>query len=146
MEGSRIAKKRSTLGPPGQAAKSSTSVNQLNDEGRDKSFQSLNYLKNSKQGCQNDQSYNRANVNDFYYNKAYHSWNCGTMNIRSGKEKLEGAKIYSVTKEVAKANLDFFCLQEVRHRSTGRNIIELNSGEKYEFIWCGQKKNVGIRG
>ena len=38
------------------------------------------------------------------------------------------------------ANLDFCCLQEVRHRGTGRNIIELNSGQKYEFLWCGQKK------
>ena len=28
----------------------------------------------------------------------------------------------------------------MRYRGTGRNIIELDSGQKYEFLWCGQNK------
>lgn len=31
-------------------------------------------------------------------------------------------------------------LQEVRHRNTGKKIIELNNGERYVFLWCGKKK------
>ena len=37
----------------------------------------------------------------------------GRINIRSGKEKDEGAKIYSVAKEVSNVGLLFYCLQEV---------------------------------
>ena len=45
-----------------------------------------------------------------------------------------------ITKQVAKAELSFCCLQEVRHRGTGSKIISLDTGEQYTFIWCGQKK------
>ena len=76
----------------------------------------------------------------------FHNWEFGTINIRSGKEKFEGAKMYMIATEVARANLSFCALQEVRHRNTGDKIIELNSGKKYRFFWCGQKKNVGITG
>ena len=34
----------------------------------------------------------------------------------------------------------FCCLQEVRYRNSGNKLIELNTGESYEFHWCGQKK------
>ena len=61
------------------------------------------------------------------------------MNIRSGKEKLEGAKMYMIAKEVTRHNLAFCALQEVRHRNTGNKIIELNTGEKYKFFWSGKK-------
>ena len=48
--------------------------------------------------------------------------------------------MYMIAKEVAKHNLAFCALQEVRHRNTGNKIIELNTGEKYQFFWCGKKK------
>ena len=73
-------------------------------------------------------------------NYPYHLWKFGTMNIRSGKEKSEGARIYTITKEVANAKLSFCSLQEVKYRGNGNEIISLPSGEKYAFIWCGMKK------
>ena len=45
-----------------------------------------------------------------------------------------------IAKEAARLNLSFCALQEVRHRGIGNKIIELNTGEKYQFYWCGQKK------
>lgn len=72
--------------------------------------------------------------------KQFYSWNFGTVNIRSGKEKSEGSKMYMITKQVAEAKLSFCCLQEVRYRNIGRKIISLNTGEKYVFLWCGQKR------
>ena len=33
----------------------------------------------------------------------FHLWKLGTVNIRTGKEKSEGAKMYAITKEVARA-------------------------------------------
>lgn len=77
-----------------------------------------------------------------HYNEktSYSTWNFGTINIRSGKEKLEGARMYMVTKEVARQNLLFCALQEVRHRNTGDKTINLDTGQSYRFIWCGQKK------
>jgi hypothetical protein len=138
MESQRNTKKRIALGSIDQAAKSS--FNKCSTEGRDKSSQCLNCPQNSKQSCQNDLSLTERNVNNSLTDKHFHPWKFGTINIRSGKEKFEGAKIYAITKEVAKTNLDFCCLQEVRYRGTGRNIIELDSGQKYEFLWCGQNK------
>ena len=70
----------------------------------------------------------------------FKKWKFGKVNIRSGKEKDEGAKIYSVTKEAAQAGLSFCCLQEVKYKNSGSKLIELDSGEKYEFHWCGMKK------
>jgi exonuclease III len=69
-----------------------------------------------------------------------HKWKFGTLNIRSGKEKLEGARIYQITKQIAQENLTFCCLQEVKYRNSGKKIIELNNGKKFNFFWCGQKK------
>ena len=42
--------------------------------------------------------------------------------------------MYIVTKEVAKAGLSICLLQEVRYKNNGRRTIELDTGEKYEFI------------
>jgi len=70
----------------------------------------------------------------------FRSWKFGSVNIRSGKEKGEGSKIYRVAKEAARAGLAFCCLQEVRYLNTGNQSITLNTGEKYEFMWCGMKK------
>ena len=70
----------------------------------------------------------------------FKSWKFGTINIRSGKEKEEGAKIYAVTKEMNRAGLLFCCMQEVRYRNVGNKLIELDTGESYEFHWCGQKR------
>ena len=81
--------------------------------------------------------YNCKKSNQF---NSFHNWKFGTLNVRSGKEKLEGARIYEIAKEVARAKLSFCVLQEVRHRNTGRKIIELNNGERYVFLWCGKKK------
>ena len=67
-------------------------------------------------------------------------WKLGSINIRSGKEKSEGAKIYCITKEVARAGLSICLLQEVRYRNNGQRIIRLNTGESYEFVWSGPKR------
>ncbi len=66
-----------------------------------------------------------------------HEWKLGSLNIRSGKEKLEGARIYGITKEISRENLTICCLQEVKYRNTGKKIIELDTGVKYSFLWCG---------
>ena len=58
------------------------------------------------------------NLND-YQNTNMYFWNFGTINIRTGNEKDEGYKLYSIANEVAKANLSFCCLQEVRYRNHG---------------------------
>ena len=75
-----------------------------------------------------------------YTNNSFKTWEFGTVNIRSGKEKDEGAKIYAIAKQAAKLKLSICCLQEVKYRNTGNKLIELDSGEKYEFHWCGMKK------
>ena len=80
---------------------------------------------------------NRRNIK---HHQQFKKWNFGTINIRTGGEKSEGAKMYAVTKEIAKANLLFCCLQEVRWRGIDSKIIQLDTGEKYEFHWCGHKK------
>ena len=73
-------------------------------------------------------------------------WNFGTINIRTGNENDEGYKLYSITKEVAKARLQFCCLQEVRYRNHGKKEITLNTGETFVFYWYGQKirRNAGV--
>ena len=85
---------------------------------------------------QNTTMYNDTNV----YNSLFKKWCLGTVNIRSGKEKDEGAKLYLVAKEVARAGISICCLQEVKYRNSGSRTIELDTGEKYEFFWCGMKK------
>ena len=70
----------------------------------------------------------------------FKTWKFGTINIRSGKEKGQGDKIYAITKQIAKLKLSFCSLQEVKYRNSGSKLIELDSGEKYEFHWIGMKK------
>ena len=83
----------------------------------------------------------------------FRTWSFGTIKIRTGKEKDEGAKTYAVAKEkdegaktyavakeIARAGLTFCCLQEIRYRNTGNKLIRLNTGEEFEFHWCGQKR------
>ena len=45
-----------------------------------------------------------------------------------------------VSKEVARMGLTFCCLQEIKYRNSGNKLIQLDSGEKYEFYWCGKKR------
>ena len=55
-------------------------------------------------------------------------------------------KLYSIANEVAKANLSFCCLQEVRYRNHRKKVITLNTGESFAFFWYEQKKrcNAGM--
>ena len=73
-------------------------------------------------------------------NRSYRSWRFGTVNIRSGKEKDEGSKIYTIAKQVAQLGLTFCCLQEVKYRNKGNKVVELDTGEKFEYHWYGMKK------
>ena len=82
----------------------------------------------------NNNQYNTVNFNEYLTHLK--SWSFGTINIRSGKEK-EVAKIYAVVKEVNRAGLIFCSLQEVKNRNTGSKLIVPDTGETYEFHWCG---------
>ena len=62
------------------------------------------------------------------------------MNIRTGGEKSEGARMYTIVKEIANSKLLFCSLQEVKYRNNGNKVISLDTGEKYKFVWCGMKK------
>ena len=70
----------------------------------------------------------------------FYSWNFGSINIRTGDEKSEGSKMYMVTKDVARKNLLFCSLQEVRYRNIGNEVISLDTGENYAFKWSGPKR------
>ena len=70
----------------------------------------------------------------------YKSWKLGSINIRSGKEKSEGAKMYSVAKEMDRLGITICCLQEVRYRNNDKRTISLPSGNEYDFIWSGPKR------
>ena len=72
--------------------------------------------------------------------QSYKKWSFGTINIRTGAEKDEGAKIYAVAKEVVRFNLMFCCLQEVRWIGIDSKVIQLDTGETFEFHWSGYKK------
>ena len=73
-------------------------------------------------------------------NLSFYNWSFGSINIRTGKEKSEGARIYMITKEVARKKLLFCSLQEVRYRNNGHKVISLDTGESYVFLWSGHKK------
>jgi len=45
-----------------------------------------------------------------------------------------------VAKEITKAGLTFCCLQEVKYLNCGKKLIRLDTGENFEFHWCGKKK------
>ena len=70
----------------------------------------------------------------------YRNWSFGTLNIRTGKENDDGAKIYSIAKEMSKTDLHFLLLQEVRWKGVGSKLIELDTGDKVEFYWSGYKR------
>ncbi len=53
----------------------------------------------------------------------YRKWSFGSLNIRTGKENDDGAKIYSVTKEMSKTGLQFLLLQEVRWKGVDSKLI-----------------------
>ena len=78
----------------------------------------------------------KHNTND----ELFYKWNFGTINIRTGDEKSEGARIYMVAKQVAEAKLLVCSLQEVRYRNNGKQIINLDTGESFMFYWSGPKK------
>ena len=80
------------------------------------------------------------NSNSVLHERHFHYLKLGTINIRTGDKKSEGAKLYMITKEVAKAGLTVCCMQEVRYRKTDSKEIRLNNGEVYEFFWSGYEK------
>jgi len=55
----------------------------------------------------------------------FFDWKFGTVNIRSGKQKDEGAKIYSIAKTINNTKLSFCCIQEVKYRNSGHKVIKL---------------------
>ena len=77
---------------------------------------------------------NIKKIEPYTDNKSYRSWKFGTVNIRSGKEKDKGGKIYTIAKQVAQLGLTFCCLQEVKYRNKGSKVVELDTGEKFEII------------
>ena len=88
------------------------SKKRLDSEESHQSYQSPTVMKTGT----NPYTSNTGRKKHFIINflKHFHSWNFGTINIRSGKEKSEGSNLYMITKEVAEAKLLFCCLQEVR--------------------------------
>ena len=54
----------------------------------------------------------------------YRKWSFGTLNIRTGKENDDGAKMYSVAKEMSKTDLQFLLLQEVRWKGVGSKSVK----------------------
>eukprot|EP00111_Clytia_hemisphaerica_P003421 TCONS_00009779-protein len=82
-------------------------------------------------------NYKKKNTKKFHQ---YCEWSFGSLNIRTGKENDDGAKIYSVAKEMSKTGLQFLSLQEVRWKGVDSKLIELDTGEKYEFHWSGYKR------
>lgn len=53
----------------------------------------------------NDKSQNTKKFNQ------YRKWSSGTLNIRTGKQNDDGAKMHSVAKEMSKTDLQFLLLQ-----------------------------------
>ncbi|XP_066921086.1 uncharacterized protein [Clytia hemisphaerica] len=88
-------------------------------------------------------NYKKKNTKKFHQ---YCEWSFGSLNIRTGKENDDGAKIYSVAKEMSKTGLQFLSLQEVRWKGVDSKLIELDTGEKYEFHWSGfkRKREAGV--
>jgi hypothetical protein len=58
----------------------------------------------------NDNSINEKPGNNKHSKNNMYPWSFGTINIRTGNEYDEGYKLYSITKEVEKAKLQFCCL------------------------------------
>lgn len=64
------------------------------------------------------------------------------MELRRGAEKNDGAKIYPIVKERTKSDMQFLLVQGVRWRNTGYKLIQLYTGKKYKFQWCGCKEKM----
>ena len=123
------------MGCPGITKK--RAVSEKSDEAKQGSHSHIVNIENKN----NDMSHTyKCYSNNVNLESKMHEWEFGTLNVRSGKEKLEGARMYMITKEVARAKLSFCCLQEVRHRKSGKKIIQLDTGDRYSFLWCGYKK------
>ena len=82
----------------------------------------------------------KHSINNSVNNALFYKWNIGTINIRTGDEKSEGARIYMIAKQVAEAKLLVCSLQEVRYRNNGKQVINLDTGESFLFFWSGPKK------
>ena len=78
--------------------------------------------------------------NSFKNTHNFKNWKLGSVNICSGKEKSEGAKMYAVAKEIDRLGIAVCCLQEVRYRNNDKRTISLPSGTEYDFIWSGPKR------
>ena len=76
------------------------------------------------------------------------TWRFGTANIRSGKQKYGGEKMYKVAYEASRGKIDILSLQEVRWKSMGSKLISLNNIDAFKFFWCGpddkHSSDVGI--
>ena len=108
-----------------------------NDCIQDNNITFNNSISNQNSNGKHKDTTNKTNIR---IQKLFQTWSFGTVNIRSGKEKEEGAKIYAVAKEINRAGVVFCCLQEVRYRNNGNKLIQLDTGESYEFHWSGQKR------
>ena len=96
----------------------------------------INFKPGDKRQITNNSINKRCDTN----NELFYKWNFGTINIRTGNEKNEEARIYMVAKQVAEAKLLVCSLQEVRYRNNGKQIINLDTGESLMFYWSGPKK------
>ena len=72
--------------------------------------------------------------------KQYKKWSFVILNKSAGAEEDDGAKIYSIVKQLAKSDKQFLLLREFPWKNTGSKIIQPNIGEKCEFHWCGYQK------
>ena len=72
--------------------------------------------------------------------KCQHCWKLGMVNIRTGSEKDQGAKIYALAKECETAGLTLVGLQEVKWKDEGCREIVLDNGSKYMFYWHGHQR------
>ena len=147
MDGQMYPKKRSSLGENHQEIINSSTTNDRADINISNNATKLINMhplgkykiqnKNNKRTYETDELPSSSTTTTTT-NTHFKKWSFGTINIRSGKEKEEGAKIYAVVKEVNRAGLLFCCLQEVKYRNTGSKLIVLDTGESYEFHWCGK--------
>ena len=86
------------------------------------------------------QQNNITHTPSYIINNSFHVWKLGSINIRSGKEKIQGAKMYAIASEIDRAKLSICCLLEVRYRSSRKLWLTVASGAEYDFIWSGPKR------
>ena len=87
-----------------------------------------------------EDGHNRVTVrsNSCLNMRNFKNWNLGCINIRSGKEKGEGAKMYTIAKEIDRAGVLICCLQEVRFRNRGKRRIG------FLLEWTEKKREMGV--